>query len=65
MNTGLTIISFIVALMGLIIWLYLLYHILIKIQATELMWFLFTIFIPFAIVTQALSKALDHVNKKS
>lgn len=64
MNLALAAVSLIVGLFGSAIWLYLLYLILIKIQGTEVMWFLFTIFIPIIIVSQTLSKIIDYQAKK-
>lgn len=46
------------------IWFYLLYKILEMIQATELMWFLFWVYIPFSIVVLVVKSVID-VNERN
>jgi hypothetical protein len=41
------------------IWYYLLYQILVRLNATELMWFLYWIYIPVGIVLQVLGKLVE------
>jgi hypothetical protein len=41
------------------IWYYLFYKILCAVQATELMWFLFWVYIPFAVISQILSRIVE------
>lgn len=53
----------IVGLVGLLIvapiWYYLIYKILHAIQATELMWFLFWIYVPAALLVQIVAKIAE------
>jgi len=44
------------------IWLYLLYQILVRVQATELMFFLFWIYVPVMLLTNILSQII--INQK-
>jgi hypothetical protein len=41
------------------IWYYLLYKMLVAVQATELMWFLYYIYVPVAIVGGIIAKVAD------
>jgi hypothetical protein len=43
-------------LVTLPIWLYLLYKILVMVSATELMWFLFYLYIPAAVIVQIIGR---------
>ena len=45
------------------IWLYLLYKILVAVNATELMWFLYWIYIPCILFTSAVTKLLEQDDK--
>ena len=63
-NLALAAVSLIVGKMGSIVWFYLWYIVLIKIQGTELMWFLYVLAIPFILVTHILSKIIDYQAKK-
>lgn len=45
------------------IWYYLLYKILSAIQATELMWFLFWIYLPVSIFVGLILKIVEVMNK--
>lgn len=58
-NTALKLVSLVVALIYLPWSLFLTYLILEKIDASELMWFLFILLIPIALVTSILSKVID------
>jgi hypothetical protein len=40
-------------------WLYLIYQIMLRVQATELMWFLFWIYVPVSILTAALTRLTE------
>jgi len=42
------------------IWLYLMYQIMLKVQATELMWFLFWIYVPVTILVNMLVKLTEE-----
>lgn len=42
------------------IWLYLLYQILIRVEATELMWFLYWVYVPFAIFVGIVGKIVEQ-----
>ena len=46
-------------LITLPIWFYLLYKILVAVNATELMWFLYWIYLPFAIFVTILQRIAD------
>ena len=46
------------------IWFYLLYKILEAIDANELMWFLFWIYVPLGIFLQILVRLIDYAEKK-
>ena len=41
------------------IWFYLLYQILVRVGASELMWFLFWIYLPIAILVMILGKIIE------
>jgi len=45
------------------IWYYLLYQILVRVNATELMFFLFWVYVPLGIITQILIKICEKDNK--
>lgn len=60
---GLKIITGIISVLVVMpIWYYLLYKILIAIGASELMWFLFWIYLPLGILTQILVKITNSDN---
>lgn len=59
MNIGLAVASLLCACTGLALILYLWYLILIHIHSTDIMWFVFTLYIPFAILGTVLSKVID------
>lgn len=46
------------------IWFYLQYKILVMIQATELMWFLFWVYLPVTIFISVTSKIIEGLEKK-
>lgn len=46
------------------IWYYLLYKILVAVNASELMWFLYWIFVPVGLVTSILSRVVEKENEK-
>lgn len=41
------------------IWFYLLYKILVAVNATDLMWFLYWIYLPFTVLVYALAAAIE------
>ena len=41
------------------IWYYLLYQILVRVEASELMWFLYWVYLPFALIIGALEKIIE------
>lgn len=45
------------------IWIYLWYRIMSMVQATELMWFLFWVYVPVAIVVASLKMVADEEKK--
>jgi hypothetical protein len=45
------------------IWLYLLYQILVRVEASELMWFLYWIYLPAAIVSLTAATLLEQEKK--
>ena len=45
------------------IWFYLLYQILVRVQASELMFFLFWIYVPVMLFTQIISQVISRENK--
>ncbi len=45
------------------IWYYLMYQVLVRVQATELMWFLFWVYVPVSIVVQIISKLIEAEKK--
>lgn len=45
------------------IWMVLLYKILVMIDATELMWFLYWIYLPSVVFTSLLGSAIKHVSE--
>jgi len=45
------------------IWFYLLYQILVRVQATELMMFLFWIYLPVALVVGIITKVVEHMTE--
>lgn len=47
-------------LVGLPIWLYLLYQILERVQASELMWFLFWAYMPVSIIVTFIGGLVDE-----
>ena len=51
--------AIVMILVPLPIWLYLIYQIMIKVQATELMWFLFWVYVPVAVITGAIAKYVE------
>ncbi len=57
----------VVSLLGLFvtmpIWYYLLYQIMVRVNATELMWFLYWIYLPVALLTHVLTKLSEKENK--
>ena len=46
------------------IWWYLLYKILITVEATELMWFLFWIYVPVGVVIHTLTQIVRNMKDK-
>ena len=44
------------------IWFYLLYEILVRINANELMWFLFWVYVPFALFVGVMLQILKEEN---
>lgn len=46
------------------IWYYLMYKILTLVQATELMWFLYWIYLPFGLFASLLAKLVEVLEKK-
>jgi hypothetical protein len=46
------------------IWYWLLYHILVRVQASELMFFLYWVYVPMAFVTATISKLLEKSAQK-
>lgn len=51
--------ALVMILVPLPIWLYLMYQIMLKVQATELMWFLFWVYAPVAVVTGIIAKYVE------
>lgn len=51
--------TFLVLCLTMPIWLYLLYQVLVRVEASELMWFLFWIYVPFSVVVHLLAKAVE------
>ena len=53
----------IAALLGLFvvlpIWFYLLYQVLVRVQASELMWFLFWVYVPVSLFVAVLGRIFD------
>ena len=45
------------------IWYYLLYQILVRVQATELMWFLYWVYLPVGFITALLAKLIEYEKK--
>lgn len=43
------------------IWLYLFYKVMVMVQATELMWFLFWVYVPVVIVVSALKMVVEDL----
>lgn len=41
------------------IWFYLMYHVLERVHATELMWFLFWVYMPFTMLISIVSKLVE------
>ena len=41
------------------IWFYLLYQVLVRVQASELMWFLFWVYVPVQVVAAAIVRLAD------
>ena len=59
-----TVISALLTLcLSLPIWYYLIYKILTLVQATELMWFLYWIYLPFGLFAAVLAKLVDVLKK--
>ena len=54
---------FMAIFISLPIWFYLLYKILEAVQATELMWFLYWIYIPSVIIGTILARAFEEQKK--
>lgn len=54
-----TLISTLMILVGAPIWYYLLYKILVGVNATELMWFLYYIYVPVGLFGTIASKIVD------
>jgi hypothetical protein len=48
---------------GILIWYYLLYNVLVFVQATELMWFLYWVYVPVGLVAQILSQLFLSMNQ--
>ncbi|MBX3321226.1 MAG: hypothetical protein KF890_15220 [Nitrospira sp.] len=46
------------------IWFYLTYQVLDRVEATELMWFLFWVYVPVTIFTAILAVITDEATKK-
>lgn len=44
---------------GFPIWFYLMYQVLVRVQASELMWFLFWVYVPVQLVTAAIVRLAD------
>jgi hypothetical protein len=53
----------VLTLLSLSIWLYLLYSILTIVKATELMWFLYYIYVPTSITVTTLIQAIKNEHK--
>lgn len=53
------IVSLIALFIVLPIWYYLIYKVLVLVNATELMWFLFWVYLPFGIFVQTVTKFLE------
>jgi len=47
------------ALIAMPIWFYLLYQILVRVEASELMWFLYWIFVPASFVMSMISRLTE------
>jgi len=60
----LKVISLIVSLLYLPFSLFLTYNILLRVEATELMWFLFWMLVPWSIIVGILSKLADWEGKE-
>ena len=43
------------------IWYYLLYQILVRVNASELMWFLFWVYVPVSLFVTALMKVVEQI----
>ncbi len=53
-------VSFILSVViALPIWFYLMYQILVRVQASELMWFLFWVYVPVTILSFAVAKMIE------
>ncbi len=62
-SNALRAVSLLVSLLGLPIWMYFIYRVLNIIQADELTWFLFWMYIPLIFVITVLSKLVDWGNE--
>ena len=62
---ALGIISLIFGLLALPFGLYLTYLTLIRIEATELMWFIFWLYVPLIIIFQIVSKIFDSMKEEN
>jgi hypothetical protein len=59
--TGLKIVSGMLAIFIVMpIWYFLLYRILAAVNATELMWFLFWVYVPVALFVQIMAKIIEN-----
>lgn len=65
MKTVKTISTIITVLVSYPIWIWLYYQILLRVQATELMWFLFWIYVPVVILTAVLNAIVVAAGLKS
>ena len=60
----LSLVSVLIGLMSQLMWWILLYQILVRVEATEFMWFLYWIAIPFYLFTSAISKQVAKSYEK-
>jgi len=52
--------AFITLVVGLPIWLYLQYQVLVRVEASELMWFLFWVYLPAVILAGIVGKLAEQ-----
>ena len=58
-----SVLALVTLLVVLPIWYYLMYQILVRVNATELMWFLFWVYIPVNFIMSGIAKIIE-VNKE-